>query len=66
MTFDEWFAGQAHWLSNEKVCRAIFLWICFLGWLMWSSEEQKQSFLFYTWATMLGSGIIVFLLAIFR
>lgn len=45
---------------------AIFLWICFLGWLMWSSEEQKQSFLFYTWATMLGSGIIVFLLAIFR
>jgi len=24
MTFDEWYAGQADWLNNESVCRAIW------------------------------------------
>ena len=37
---------------------AIFLWICFLGWLMWSSKTSKEMFLFYAWSAMLGSGVI--------
>lgn len=36
---------------------AIFLWILFLAWLMWSSKGQKESFLFYAWAFMLIIGI---------
>ena len=33
---------------------AIFLWILFIGWLMWSSKAAKEEFLFYAWAAMLG------------
>ena len=31
---------------------AIFLWIIFIGWLMWSSKADKEVFLFYAWAPM--------------
>lgn len=36
---------------------AIFLWILFLAWLMWSSKSQKETFLFYAWSIMLIVGI---------
>lgn len=31
--------------------------IVFIAWLMWSSEDQKKTFLFYTWAAMLVASI---------
>lgn len=37
---------------------AIFLWICFVGWLMWSSKASKETFLLYSWAAILGSGVV--------
>ena len=35
----------------------IFVGILFIAWLMWSSKEQKEMFLFYGWAAMLIVGI---------
>ena len=35
---------------------AIFLWIIFIGWLMWSSKADKEVFLFYAWASMIVIG----------
>ena len=32
--------------------------LLFVGWLMWSSKDAKEMFLFYSWAAMLGSGVI--------
>lgn len=32
---------------------AIFIWILFLAWLMWSSKSQKETFIFYTWSSAL-------------
>ncbi len=42
---------------------AIFLWILFVGWIMWSSKDAKETFLFYAWVTMLllGLGPYVFM-----
>jgi len=37
---------------------AIFLWIIFLAWLMWSSTAAKETFLFYTWAAMLCMSVL--------
>ena len=37
---------------------AIFLWICFLGWLMWSSKAQKETFLGIAWALMFVAGLL--------
>ena len=37
---------------------AIFLWILFLAWLMWSSQSQKETFLLYAWAAMIGIGTL--------
>lgn len=37
---------------------AIFLWILFLAWLMWSSKTQKETFLFYAWASILVGGVL--------
>ena len=39
---------------------AIFLWILFVGWLMWSSKADKEMFLFYAWSTMIIVGILGF------
>ena len=39
----------------------IFLWIIFLGWLMWSSKSDKEVFLFYAWAAMIIGGILNFI-----
>lgn len=36
----------------------IFLWIIFIGWLMWSSKSDKEVFLFYTWSAMLITGLL--------
>ena len=36
----------------------IFLWIIFLGWLMWSSKSDKEVFLFYAWPSMIISGVL--------
>lgn len=33
------------------------IWFAFVAWLMWSSKEQKETFLFYGWAAMLIVGI---------
>ena len=38
----------------------IFIGICFLGWLMWSNKTDKEVFLFYAWALMIGSGTIYY------
>ena len=35
---------------------AIFLWIIFIGWLMWSSKSAKEVFLFYAWSAMIAAG----------
>lgn len=40
---------------------AIFLWILFVGWLMWSSKADKEMFLFYAWSTMIGGTILYFI-----
>lgn len=45
---------------------AIFLWILFLAWLMWSSKAQKETFLFYTWAIMLGMSVLQVVPYIFK
>lgn len=37
---------------------AIVLWICFLGWLMWSSKADKEVFLFFAWVSMLVIGLL--------
>lgn len=37
---------------------AIFLCILFLAWLTWSSKAQKETFLFYVWAVMLGASVL--------
>ncbi len=37
---------------------AIFLWIIFIGWLMWSSKADKEVFLFYAWASMIVIGAL--------
>ena len=37
---------------------AIFLWILFLAWLMWSSKEQKETFLFYLWSAAFAMSIL--------
>lgn len=37
---------------------AIFLWILFLAWLMWSSKTQKETFLFYAWTSVLVGGAL--------
>ena len=42
---------------SEGMGAAIVLWICFLGWLMWSSKSDKEVFLFYAWVTMLVVGM---------
>ncbi len=34
------------------------MWLAFIGWLMWSSEEQKQMFLAFSLAIMLAIAII--------
>ncbi|MFA7290878.1 MAG: hypothetical protein WC023_01395 [Rhodocyclaceae bacterium] len=34
----------------------IFLGILFLAWLMWSSKDDKESFLFYVWGAMIAVG----------
>lgn len=39
---------------------AIFLWILFVGWLMWGSKADKEVFLFYAWSAMIIVGIIGF------
>ena len=37
---------------------AIFLWIIFIGWLMWISKSDKEVFLFYTWSAMFITGLL--------
>lgn len=37
---------------------AIFLWILFLAWMMWSSKAQKETFLFYAWSGMIVTGTL--------
>lgn len=37
---------------------AIFLWILFLAWLMWSSKSQKETFMFYGWAALIVTGAL--------
>ena len=37
---------------------AIFLWILFLAWLMWSSKAQKETFLFYAWSGMIAMSVL--------
>ena len=32
---------------GRRMGAAIFLWILFVGWLMWSSKADKEMFLFY-------------------
>lgn len=39
--------------------------IVFIAWLMWSSEDQKKTFLFYTWAAMLAASVIQVLFYLF-
>lgn len=36
----------------------IFLGIIFIGWLMYSSKTDKELFLGYSWAAMIGSTVI--------
>jgi hypothetical protein len=38
----------------------IFIGIIFLGWLMWSSKSDKEVFLFYLWAVMIGGGTLFY------
>ena len=45
---------------------AIFLWILFVGWLMWSSKTAKETFLFYAWAAMLGMSVLQIIPYLFR
>jgi len=44
---------------------AIFLWILFLAWLMWSSKSQKETFLFYAWTSMIIFGSLGLLYDVF-
>lgn len=37
------------------------IWFAFVAWLMWSTKEQKEAFLFYSVVAMLGSGALYFL-----
>lgn len=34
------------------------IWFAFVGWLMWSSKAQKETFLFYAWSTMVTIGTL--------
>ncbi len=38
----------------------IFLGILFVGWLMFSSKTDKELFLGYAWAAMIGGGVIYY------
>lgn len=38
----------------------IFLGIGFLAWLMWSSKTDKETFLFYAWASMFGGTVLFY------
>lgn len=33
------------------------IWLAFVAWLMFSTKEQKETFLFYAWAIMLIVGV---------
>lgn len=44
---------------------AIFLWIIFIGWLMWSSKDAKETFLFYSWVSLIVMNILGFLYEVF-
>ena len=35
----------------------VFLGIAYVGWLMWSSEDDKKTLLAYSWVAMLAMGI---------
>ena len=37
---------------------AVLLWALFLAWLMWSSKDQKEMFLFYLWSSAIVMIII--------
>ena len=41
------------------------LWFVFIGWLMWSSKSYKETFLFYTWGSMIVLGVIGMILQMF-
>ena len=44
---------------------AIFLWILFVAWLMWSSKDAKETFLFYSWVSLIVMNILGFLYEVF-
>lgn len=45
---------------GESMGFFVFIGIIFLGWLMWSSKSDKEVFLFYFWALMIGGGTIFY------
>ena len=44
---------------------AIFLWILFVAWLMWSSKDAKETVLFYSWVSLIVMNILGFLYEVF-
>ncbi len=43
----------------------IFFGIIFVGWLMWSSKDAKETFLFYSWVSLIVMNILGFLYEVF-